>query len=271
MAFEHPGNGALDYFPCRYGESRLMFRGPRRSLERPHVAALGGSETYGKFVRDPWPAQLETLLSYPVVNFGCLNAGADTLLQEDVLSRQARAARVTVLQLVGAANLSNGFYYVHPRRNDRFLTETARMRALYPGVDFTEFTFTRHMLGALQARDSGAFATLAEELRQVWVRQMTRFLARIGGKVVLLQIIDPRAEESGLGPEPLLLTPEMVAGVAQNAAALVQVSPSAAALHEGTRGMYFGAMETPAAAALPGPLVHTEIAQALDPVVRALL
>lgn len=270
MAFEHPGTGALDYYPCRYGDSRLMFRGPRRTLERSFIAAIGGSETYGKFVLDPWPARLEAALGLPVVNFGCLNAGADTFLQEKILARQAKAARLAIVQLVGAANLSNGYYYVHPRRNDRFLTETARLRALFPGVDFTEFTFTRHMLGTLQARDPVAFAILAAELQTVWVRQMTRFLNRIGGKSVLLWLRGC-ADDGAPGPEPALVTAEMVAQVAAGAAEVVEVRPSAAALSLGTDEMHFAPMEAPAAAVMPGPQVHAEIAAALRPVMRRLL
>ena len=82
MAFEYAGDGALDYFPCRYGRSKLLFRGPRRQLVPPFVSAFGGSETYGKFVEEPWPALLEERIGLPVVNFGYLNAGVDVFLGE---------------------------------------------------------------------------------------------------------------------------------------------------------------------------------------------
>ena len=61
MAFENPGQGALDYFPCRYGHSKLLFRGPRRKLDGAYCAVLGGSETYGKYVREPYPALIEAV------------------------------------------------------------------------------------------------------------------------------------------------------------------------------------------------------------------
>ena len=48
------GAGALDYFPCRYGASRAVFRGPERDLSRPYVALLGGSATFGKYVATPF-------------------------------------------------------------------------------------------------------------------------------------------------------------------------------------------------------------------------
>ncbi len=56
MAYENLGESALDYVPCRYGKSKLLFRGPKRKLTAPYVAMIGGTETYGKFVETPFPA-----------------------------------------------------------------------------------------------------------------------------------------------------------------------------------------------------------------------
>ena len=70
MAYAFPGAGALDYFPCRYGTSRLLFRGPRRMLDRPYVALLGGTETYGKYVPQPYPALIEAETGLRMVNLG---------------------------------------------------------------------------------------------------------------------------------------------------------------------------------------------------------
>ena len=94
MAYEHPGDGALDYFPCRYGHSKLLFRGPRRRLEGAYCAVLGGSETYGKYVQDPYPALLENTLNMPMVNFGYMNAGADVFLNEPAIVDACNMARV---------------------------------------------------------------------------------------------------------------------------------------------------------------------------------
>ena len=47
MTYDAAGPAPLDYLPCRYGTSKLMFRGPRRRLEAPYIAFLGGPETYG--------------------------------------------------------------------------------------------------------------------------------------------------------------------------------------------------------------------------------
>lgn len=268
MAYAYPGGGALDYCPCRYGNSKLQFRGPRRRLNGPYVAALGGTETYGKFVARPWPALVEQRLGLPVPNFGCVNAGVDLFLADPQIVEISAAARVTVLQLTGPQNLSNRYYAVHPRRNDRFLRASAAMRALYREVDFTEFNFTRHMLTALRDRYPQRFEALAAELRAVWVARTRTLIERIGGSVVLLWVGPHRVGED---PNPVPLEPSMIAEVSPQVLETLRVEPSMTARAVGTAGMWFGPLEEPAAAEMPGPMVHAEVAEALAPVLARLL
>ena len=150
MAYERMGETTLDYLPCRYGGCRLLFRGPQRRLEGSYAAFLGGTETYGKFIERPFPALVEARTGLRCVNFGWPNAGVDVFLNEPELLKMAGAARVVVLQVPCAPNLSNRYYSVHPRRNDRFVTATPRLQSLFPEVDFTEFHFTRHLLSRLR-------------------------------------------------------------------------------------------------------------------------
>lgn len=277
MAYEYAGAAALDYSPCRYGQSRVLFRGPpRRGLDGAFAAAVGGTETYGKFVAEPYPALLEPALGLPVVNFGCMNAGIDVFAGEPVVLDACSRARVTVIQLMGAQNLSNRFYAVHPRRNDRFLRASAAMKATFPEVDFTEFHFTRHMLSVLKERAAGRFAAVVEELKAAWVLRMRGLLGRIDRPVVLLWITGAAGAASqglcdGLGHEPLFVDAGMVAAIRPLAGDLVTVAPSAAALAAGTRGMQFATLDEPAAAAMPGPRVHAEIAAALAPALARFL
>jgi len=268
MAYEHPGGGALDYCACRYGRSGLLFRGPRRRLSGSYLVALGGTETYGKFVAEPWPALLEGRIGMPVANFGCVNAGIDLFLSDPQITEIAGAARLTVLQLTGPQNMTNRFYAVHPRRNDRFLRATGAMRATFPEVDFTEFNFTRHMLTSLADRFPQRFDQLAGELRAAWVARMRQLLERIGGQVVLLWI---GSHHLGGISDPVPLTADMVADVQGRARHTMRVEPSMTARAAGTAGMWFGALEEPAAAEMPGPMVHAEVAEALAPVLARLL
>lgn len=275
MAFESPGDCALDYFPCRYGKSKLMFRGPRRELDRPYCAVLGGTETYGKFVPQPYPALVEAGIGLRMVNFGCINAGIDVYVNDCALLDMASAARVTVVQVVGAANLTNRFYAVHPRRNDRFLRASPQLCTLFREVDFADFHFTRHMLQTLQSVSPDKFEVLAEELRTAWVARMRLLLDRIGSKTVLLWMADHPPEPPGgpvvLGRSPVLVDAEMVAAVRAHATDYVEYVSSPAARAKGLAGMAYSPLDELAAAEVPGPAIHAELAEQLEPLLKGLL
>ncbi|KEP69173.1 hypothetical protein DL1_05380 [Thioclava dalianensis] len=273
MAFEYAGAGALDYYPCRYGKSKLLFRGPRRSLNGSYVAAIGGSETYGKFVSEPWPALLEQRMGLPVVNFGYMNAGIDVFMNEPQVTQATDAAQFSVIQLTGAQNMSNRFYAVHPRRNDRFLRASKLMRSIFRDIDFTEFNFTRHMLTTLKVHEPAKFAALSEELRQAWMQRMQALLERVAGRKVLLWLGEYRDPDhcDPLGAEPFLITRAMIDALRPMVDEVVRVDPSVTARSSGTTGMHFGQMEEPSALMMPGPMVHAEIAEALAPVARRML
>jgi hypothetical protein len=274
MAYAYPGDGALDYYPVRYGTSRVVFRGPRPRLDQPYCVALGGTETYGRFVARPFPALVETELGHPVVNLGCGNAGPDVFLQDPAVLEVAQGALVVVLQVLGAANLSNRFYSVHPRRNDRFLRASPRLQALYPEVDFTEFAFTRHLLTVLERVDPERFTMVRAELQTAWAARMSDLLRQLARPVLLLWLSGqqpPPAEAASLRHTPVLVDAGMIATLRPLACDFLAVVPSAAALAVGVEGMAFASPDRAAALELPGPLVHREIAQALTPRLHRLV
>jgi hypothetical protein len=269
MAYDYPGAGAPDYFPCRYGTSKLLFRGPRRSLDVPYVVVLGSTATYGKFVTHPYPALVEAATGLQIVNLGCVNAGPDVFLNDPSVLAVAASAQVSVVQIMGAPNLTNRFYTVHPRRNDRFLMAQPLLKAMFREVDFTEFTFTRHMLQTLQEAAPDRFAVVAEDLRAVWVSRMQALLKALSGRVLLLWIADrppaPRADIPDLRQDPVLVDAEMIAAVMPFARDFLAVVSSPEALARGVQGMAYGPMEGPVARLVPGPAIHREVAAALAP------
>lgn len=273
MSFAFPGEMSLDYFPCRYGRSKLLFRGPRRDLATPYVAVLGGGETYGKFVAEPWPALLQRALGVPVVNLGAVNAGPDAWAGDGAIPDIAAQARVTLVQVTGAQNLTNRFYSVHPRRNDRFLRASPLLASIYREIDFTEFTFTRHMLHSLYRASPEKFAIVAEELRAAWLARMIALLPRLGARVVLVWMArqGPDAARPVPEDEPMLVTRAMLDALVQRGAALVEVVYSDAAQAQGVAGMVYPVMAEAAARAMPGPMHHAEVAAAVEPVLAGLL
>ena len=273
MAYAFPGAGALDYYPCRYGKSRILFRGPRRDLGYPFVAVLGGSETYGRFVPMPYPALVEAETGLRMVNLGYPNAGLDLYLGEPEVERILGQARVTVIMVMGAQNMSNRFYSVHPRRNDRFLRASPLLQTVFREVDFTEFNFTRHMLQTLHAVSPRKFEVVADELRWAWVARMTRLMDQAGGKTVLVWLADhPPPDTRAIDPalDPMLIDRTMLTSLRARATAYVEVIPSAEARAAGTEGMAFDMLEQDAAKGLPGPAIQREVAAALGPVLERL-
>ena len=275
MAYDHLGAGALDYLSCRYGKSKLLFRGPKRKLDGRYVAAIGGTETYGKFMPRPYPDRTEAALGTKVVNLGCVNAGIDVFSQDPAVLEACSGAAVTVIEIPGAQNMSNRFYAVHPRRNDRFLRASTLLKSFYREVDFTEFHFTRHLLSALKAADADRFAIVESELKDAWVARMKALMSRIDSKIVLLWLASHAPEDcttcSDQGGDPLFVDRAMLEAVTPYAARVVEVVVSPDDVAAGAEGMIFSDLEAPAVQEMLGMRAHQMAAEALTPVLAELL
>lgn len=267
MRIDRSSAAALDYLPCRYGHSRLLCRGPKRALNRPYLLCLGSSTTYGKFVTQPFPDRVEQILGRACVNMGSPNAGIDSFASDpDVLSI-ANDAELTVVEVMGAQNLSNRFYRVHARRNDRFLSASPMLQTIYREVDFTEFSFNKHMLGHLKAVSPDRFELVQSELQQAWLARMRLLLTAIRSNVVLLWL-QPAGPEGSLGADPLFVTADMIAALQDVVLDAVRVPLPDIGQPDDMDGMIYGDMESPAAIRTPGIRSHAQIAEALGRALR---
>lgn len=221
------GGPSSDCTSCRYGSSRLLFRGPAQDLSNNYIAVLGGTETYGKFVRRPFPRLIRLPSPMQIVNLGCMNASPDAFVNDSGVLEIAREARAVVVQIMGAQNLSNRLYMVHPRQNDRFVAARPALCALYPEVDFTEFNFTRHMLTTLREVSESRFEQVVDELRAAWVPRMKTLMSHLPSDVVLLWIAEqaPKPRPTSASPDaaPLLIDAEMIAAIRPLASDWVEV------------------------------------------------
>ena len=221
------GGPSSDCTSCRYGSSRLLFRGPAQDLSNNYIAVLGGTETYGKLIRRPFPRLIRLPSPMQVLNLGCMNASADAFINDSGVIEIAREARAVVLQVMGAQNLSNRLYMVHPRQNDRFVAARPALCALYPEVDFTEFHFTRHMLTTLREVSESRFEQVVDELRAAWVPRMKTLMSHLPSEVVLLWIAEqspqPRRPSASPDASPMLIDAEMIDAIRPLASDWVEV------------------------------------------------
>lgn len=271
MSYELKSAGALSGEPCRYGKSRLLVRGPQRSLDEPYVAFLGGTEVYGRFVEYPFVDSLQGRLGVNCVNLGSVNAGLDSFVQDDTLIGLARDARVTVLQMLGAQNISNPYYRVHPRRNDRFLQAQPALKTLYPEVDFTEFHFNKHLLCTLRDISGQRFEQVREQLQRSWVERMSGLIKALDGQVLLLWLRYHLDADAGFPEEPVLVDRSMADALRPKVQGIVEFRAQSAAAARDIAGMVFGQMELPAARHMIGPNEHLRIGEALAAYLQPML
>jgi hypothetical protein len=215
-----------------------------------YVVALGGTATLGKAGATPYPALVQGVAGCPVVNLGALNAGPDYYLAEPQLLQLAAGAQLALVQPGGAEGVTNPFYTVHSRRNDRFLGATPALRHLFPAVDFTDIHFTRHLLAVLHRTDPDRFAHVAQTLRHTWVARLRALLHHLPPRRIVLHLTGPALAEAGLYPP--LVDPALMALLCGPGTALVEV-----------------ALSDPAG--LPGPQDHARIAACLAPELHRLI
>lgn len=282
MTCDRSFDEAMDYDECRYEGSAQIFRGqnsgcrpaeakaaqgppPMRSAGTgQEVAFVGAAMFYGRCVPRPLPDLVAEGLGVPTVNLAIHNAGLDVFLRDGAVIDICRRSRATVIQVLGAANMSNRLYTVHPRRNDRFLEATDALRALYHDVDFTEFNFTQHMLRSLWERCPKRFGAIEHELQAAWTARMRLLLDRIGGRITLLWMSEaPCAAQIAPADRwrsPLFVTAGMVAALRKEVSDLRFCRISATARATQAQGMMVGPDDARMAARLVGPSAHREAA-----------
>ena len=263
--------GVLRLTPCNYGLSKLPFRGPRRPTDGRYVAFLGGSETFGKYIPKPFPDHVETEIGEVCVNLGCQSAGPDAFLHDTAIQSLCYDAAATVIQLPGATGLSNAFYKVHPRRNDRFIAPTDKLIALYPEIDFAEVSFTGHLIARLCAVDGDRFELVRKQLAVMWTLRMKSLVGQANGPVILLWFASraPQNASTGIRPasHPAFVSRKMIEGLRPYVSNIIEVVVERGRLD----GMQFAPLDALAAQEMLGIAAHEAAAKALRrPLIRAL-
>lgn len=269
MAYHNLSEGSLNYEPVRYGKSKLLFRGPPKDIEdKDYIAFLGGTETYGKFVESPFTELIEADTGATMLNMGCVNAGTDVFLHDETVMDICAKSKATVIQVSGAQNMSNRFYAVHPRRNDRFLRASTLLKTIYREVDFTDFNFTRHLLQTLYSTSDEKFMMVRQELKDAWVARMRTMVQKVEGDVILLWLSDhsPDDEEAtnAIASDPLFVDRDMLEEIRPLVANIVEVVATSDDIAKGYEHMVFPDLDAPVAKEMLGTVAHNSAATELQ-------
>ncbi|WP_461472194.1 DUF6473 family protein [Pararhodobacter sp.] len=158
----------------------------RDEMPRHRALLLIGDRAH-KRLREPVARRVLDRLLQPAAQV----EGVDLHLGDPALADAAALAKGFALVLPALGNLSNPYYRVHPRRNDRFVAPRAQLKALFPEVDFAPFTFTGHALATLAATCPDRFVEVRRCLSAIWVQRMQALLAMLPARGVLIDLPAP--------------------------------------------------------------------------------
>jgi hypothetical protein len=218
----------------------------------------------------PFPSLISDQCGCQAANFGYPNAGPDLFLNQPELIDLANKSVLTIVQIMGAQNVTNRFYKVHPRRNDRFVAPSEVLRTFYPDVDFTDMTFTGHLLKVLEQTSIDRHAMIVAELKSAWIARMRRLIRALSGPVLLLWITPSRTASSHADEwsGPTLIDGEMINQITTQKTGVLKVAIPSSDLNASTDGLVFPEMERVGALRVLPVAAHRAVAGALRPVVE---
>lgn len=270
-------NNAVDYKAYRYGRSRQLFRGPKPDLSGPYISFIGGSETFGKFVTDPFPSVLENKLSYTCANWGTPGAGPSFFLRDPVVLEACSNSSACVISVMGAVAMSNRLFSVFKRRNSRVRDTSEALQALYPDLKVSEFRFAHNMLRRMYQDDPKRFKLIEIELREAWVARMRDLLEEIETTRVLLWM-STRAPDDDFGltdtdafvTHPAFVSREMLEAITPMADLIIEYVPTAQVANAGFGEGVDIEMDEPALPC-PSQAMHHQAAEILADPLREVL
>jgi hypothetical protein len=252
-----------------------MFRGPARKLHGNYIAFLGGSETFGRYIPTPFPDLIEKRTGVTSVNLGCIDAGLDCYAPSHDLLDICSNATATVIQILGATNMSNRFYTVNQRHSNRFLRASKKFKEIYPEIDFSTFTHISEMLGKLGKTDPDRLQALRQEIQTAWVARMRALLRNIQGPKILLWLADHAPFSSATGGTicrmPLFVDRAMLNALKTDDTSLLEVVATPDEIRAGHAKMIFTPQDAHHLPEILGPLVHERVAAQLAPLLSNIL
>ncbi|MDG1971221.1 MAG: DUF6473 family protein [Paracoccaceae bacterium] len=185
MTYQKPDKAFIDYDTYNWGRLNQVYRGPKPDFDQPYIACLGAAQTFGRYVNNPFPAQLADMLGVPVANLGTAGAGPGFFLRDSMALEAASNAELCVIQVMSARSLSNRMFQVRPKKNAQLSAVSKALSDLFPHVDFETFSYAHNMLNQIAEEDPAKFIEVERELKTAWDARTRLMLESIHTKKIL--------------------------------------------------------------------------------------
>lgn len=175
------------------GTRRFLFRGPKPKHveEGEYVACLGGAQTFGRFVENPYPSLLQAATGVDFLNLGIGDGKPAFYLHAKGLLEYLNRARAVVVQVFSARAVANSRFQPADIDNSFLKDKTAGQDA--------KSVFADHAYSALLKQlDKPSVRRIVAETRRNYLSQMQDLLSLIKPPKILFwfSVRDPDYTES---------------------------------------------------------------------------
>lgn len=208
--YQNTDKNIIDYQQFILGGK--AFRGPlpKKMYSKDKITFLGAAQTFGRFVRLPFPTITGSLFDLDTLNLGYAGAGASFYLKNPYIISQAQNARVAVIQVMSGRSCANSIFDTPEGRN----TLTRRS----DGANMTDgpgYTWLLKELGADRA------VSIVRESQEKWVDEMISLAKKISIPKILFWFsgrsteFTPRGENTAalMGEFPHFISTQMITEV----------------------------------------------------------
>jgi len=215
----------------------FAIRGPSHwAAGARRIACLGSAATFGRFVQNPFPAQIAQRLGASVINLGFGGARFETYLKEPAALAVCRQSDLVILELMSARSYPSGLFRPHNHLTGKGKIGPELAKVLQkedpdsPLLGKRVFVDNAHAWAAKNL-DGEQLAKARDRLLAAYRRDAIRLIDEIGKPVLLLwlsqrpigQVSKPGSRNSWDCGFPHFVDGETVEHVRRSAVGLVEI------------------------------------------------
>lgn len=213
IGYQKVDRRAYDYdlwFP--ENQLSLGLRGPRTDLDAENkISFIGAAQTFGRFVKNPFPTQVASFLEKPVLNLGFSGAGPEFYISNDYLMKLLKDSETVVVQSMSARSVSAGLF--EAQRNNGVLKFTEGPRQDETMLALEAYRILRKEYG------EDAFQKQVRLVQEQWIKLHRELFEQLQARKIFLWLSETKPgenvqlETSPLGIFPHLVTKKMVSEI----------------------------------------------------------